>query len=133
MNDSQNPNNNYEKKPVTTTRNSIADAENMILGIGGAIGTIFFSFILLKINIIVSLGILFFTAMCIIEIIRGKTSLDNKTLIQQNNSTPTEELQNKMKINDERIKKYNKLKTTCLILGIVITIGGFIVMGFIKG
>ena len=71
--------------------------------------------------------------MCIIEIIRGKTSLDNKTLIQQNNSTPTEELQNKMKINDERIKKYNKLKTTCLILGIVITIGGFIVMGFIKG
>ena len=46
MNDSQNPNNNYEKKPVTTTRNSIADAENMILGIGGAIGTIFLSFIL---------------------------------------------------------------------------------------
>ena len=133
MNDSQNPKNNFEEKPITAFRNLIADVENMILGIAGAICTIFFSFILLKTNIIASLGMLFFTAMCIIEIIRGKISLNNKTLIQQNSASPTQELQNKMRVNDEKLKKYKKLKTIFLILGIVIIIGGFIVMGYIKG
>ena len=66
------------------------------------------------------------TVMCVVEVLRGITSVKNKSLIEKNNGSQNPEVQQMFKVNDEKIKKYNKIKTICLILGIVLIIVGLL-------
>ncbi len=66
------------------------------------------------------------TVMCVVEVLRGITSVKNKSLIEKNNGSQNLEAQQMFKVNDEKIKKYNKIKTICMILGIVLIIVGLL-------
>lgn len=118
MEDSQNKNNDINKKPISATRNTIADVENIIVGVLG--GVFFFGlaiFAVASLNIFLSLVGISLTIMCIAEVFRGLASLNNKKLIATNDNS-----QNQMSNNDKRIKLCNRIKVVSLLLAIVFLI-----------
>lgn len=118
--------NDINQKPVTTVRHTIADVENSFIGIVGAIFTGFIGLVLFKMSVVASIGDFLLTVMCVVEVLRGITSVKNKSLIEKNNGSQNLEAQQMFKVNDEKIKKYNKIKTICMILGIVLIIVGLL-------